>query len=101
MAVPFFALAGAVMNAGGPSARIVDLAPKLVGRHQGRLGYVTILAACILASLSGSAAADAAALSALLVPMMDESGHSRARSSGWWPRPASSRWSSPLPSAWC
>ncbi|MFJ1073817.1 TRAP transporter large permease subunit [Bordetella bronchiseptica] len=82
MAVPFFMLAGAVMNAGGLSARIVDLALKLVGHIKGGLGYVTILAACILASLSGSAAADAAALSALLVPMMMKAGHSRARSSG-------------------
>ena len=81
MAVPFFMLAGAVMNAGGLSARIVDLALKLVGHIKGGLGYVTILAACILASLSGSAAADAAALSALLVPMMMKAGHSRARSS--------------------
>ncbi|MGK0567608.1 TRAP transporter large permease [Bordetella bronchiseptica] len=82
MAVPFFMLAGAVMNAGGLSTRIVDLALKLVGHIKGGLGYVTILAACILASLSGSAAADAAALSALLVPMMMKAGHSRARSSG-------------------
>jgi len=82
MAVPFFMLAGAVMNAGGLSARIVDLALTLVGHIKGGLGYVTILAACILASLSGSAAADAAALSALLVPMMMKAGHSRARSSG-------------------
>lgn len=82
MAVPFFMLAGAVMNAGGLSARIVDLALTLVGHIKGGLGYVTILAACILASLSGSAAADAAALSALLVPMMMKAGHSRARSGG-------------------
>ncbi len=82
MAVPFFMLAGAVMNAGGLSARIVDLALALMGHIKGGLGYVTILAASILASLSGSAAADAAALSALLVPMMMKAGHSRARSSG-------------------
>lgn len=82
MAVPFFMLAGSVMNAGGLSARIVDLALTLVGHIKGGLGYVTILAACILASLSGSAAADAAALSALLVPMMMKAGHSRARSGG-------------------
>jgi TRAP-type C4-dicarboxylate transport system permease large subunit len=70
MAVPFFMLAGAIMNAGGLSQRIVNLALTLVGHIKGGLGYVTILAACILASLSGSAAADAAALSALLVPMV-------------------------------
>lgn len=82
MAVPFFMLAGAIMNAGGLSQRIVDLALALVGHIKGGLGYVTILAACILASLSGSAAADAAALSALLVPMMMKAGHSKGRSGG-------------------
>lgn len=82
MAVPFFMLAGAVMNAGGLSQRIVNLALTLVGHIKGGLGYVTILAACILASLSGSAAADAAALSALLVPMMMKAGHSKGRSGG-------------------
>lgn len=82
MAVPFFMLAGAIMNAGGLSRRIVDLALALVGHIKGGLGYVTILAACVLASLSGSAAADAAALSALLVPMMMKAGHSKGRSGG-------------------
>lgn len=82
MAVPFFMLAGAIMNAGGLSQRIVNLALTLVGHIKGGLGYVTILAACILASLSGSAAADAAALSALLVPMMMKAGHSKGRSGG-------------------
>jgi len=82
MAVPFFMLAGEIMNVGGLSKRIVNLAMALVGHVKGGLGYVTILAACILASLSGSAAADAAALSALLVPMMVKAGHDRARSAG-------------------
>ncbi|EWY36444.1 dehydroascorbate transporter [Skermanella stibiiresistens SB22] len=82
MAVPFFMLAGEIMNVGGLSKRIVDLAMKLVGHIRGGLGYVAILAACILASLSGSAVADAAALSALLVPMMVKAGHDKARSGG-------------------
>jgi tripartite ATP-independent transporter DctM subunit len=82
MAVPFFMLAGAIMNAGGLSRRIVNLALALVGHIRGGLGYVTILAASILASLSGSAAADAAALSALLVPMMMKAGNARGRSGG-------------------
>lgn len=80
MAVPFFMLAGAIMNKGGLSQRIVTLALALVGHIKGGLGYVTILAGGILASLSGSAAADAAALSALLVPMMMRAGHSRSQS---------------------
>ncbi|WP_462383074.1 TRAP transporter large permease subunit [Pseudomonas sp. Marseille-QA0892] len=82
MAVPFFMLAGELMNAGGLSKRIVNLAVALVGHIKGGLGYVTILAACLLASLSGSAAADAAALAALLVPMMVKVGHDRATAGG-------------------
>ncbi len=82
MAVPFFMLAGELMNAGGMSRRIVGLALALVGHIRGGLGFVAILAACVLASLSGSAVADAAALSALLMPMMLKSGHDPARSGG-------------------
>ncbi len=82
MAIPFFMLAGATMNAGGLSKRIIHVAMTLVGHIRGGLGYVTILAACILASLSGSAAADAAAMSALLFPMMVKSGYDPAKSAG-------------------
>lgn len=82
MAVPFFLLAGEVMNTGGLSRRIVDLAMALVGHIRGGLGFVTIFAACILSSLSGSAVADAAALGALLYPMMVKSGHDPARTGG-------------------
>jgi TRAP-type transport system large permease protein len=82
LAVPFFMLAGEIMNTGGLSKRIVDVALALVGHVKGGLGYVAILAACILSALSGSAVADAAALSALLVPMMVQAGHSKALSGG-------------------
>lgn len=82
MAVPFFMLAGEVMNAGGLSKRIVAVALGLVGHIKGGLGYVTIVAACILSALSGSAVADAAALSALLVPMMVSAGHDQKQSAG-------------------
>lgn len=82
MAVPFFMLAGEVMNVGGLSKRIVNIAMALVGHKRGGLGYVAIIASCLLASLSGSAVADAAALAALLVPMMVLAGHNRARSAG-------------------
>ena len=82
MAVPFFMLAGEIMNTGGLSKRIVDIALALVGHIKGGLGYVAVLAACILSALSGSAVADAAALSALLVPMMVKAGHGKARSAG-------------------
>jgi len=82
MAVPFFMLAGEIMNTGGLSKRIVDFALGLVGHVKGGLGYVAVVAACILSALSGSAVADAAALSALLVPMMVQAGHNRAKSAG-------------------
>ena len=82
LAVPFFMLAGEVMNTGGLSKRIVDLALTLVGHVRGGLGYVAIVAACVLSALSGSAVADAAALSALLIPMMVAAGHDKARSGG-------------------
>ncbi len=82
LAVPFFMLAGEAMNQGGLSRRIVNLALALVGHVRGGLGYVAIIAACILSALSGSAVADAAALSALLLPMMVAAGHDKARSGG-------------------
>jgi len=82
MAVPFFMLAGELMNKGGLSRRIVTFAMALVGHVRGGLGYVAILAACILSALSGSAVADAAALSALLIPMMVKAGHDKARAGG-------------------
>jgi tripartite ATP-independent transporter DctM subunit len=82
LAVPFFMLAGEIMNTGGLSRRIVDFAMALVGHIRGGLGYVTILAACLLSALSGSAVADAAALTSLLLPMMVKAGHDKARSGG-------------------
>ena len=82
LAVPFFMLAGEVMNVGGLSRRIVNFALALVGHIRGGLGYVTIIAACLLSALSGSAVADAAALTALLLPMMVKAGHDKARSGG-------------------
>ena len=82
LAVPFFMLAGEIMNAGGLSKRIVNFAMTLVGHVRGGLGYVGIMAAVIMAALSGSAVADAAALAALLLPMMNRAGYDTARSAG-------------------
>jgi tripartite ATP-independent transporter DctM subunit len=82
MAVPFFLLAGELMNAGGLSRRIVYAMTTLVGHWRGGLGYVAIIAALILASLSGSAIADTAALAALLIPMMRDAGYNVPRSAG-------------------
>lgn len=82
LAVPFFMLAGEIMNVGGLSRRIVDLALALVGHIKGGLGYVTIMAGCLLSALSGSAVADAAALTALLLPMMVSAGHKKETAGG-------------------
>lgn len=82
MAIPFFILAGEIMNEGGLSKRIIDLPMKLVGHKRGGLGFVAILAAMIMASLSGSAVADTAAVAAMLLPMMKTTGYPEARSAG-------------------
>jgi len=82
LAVPFFLLAGEFMNAGGLSRRIVNLAMAWVGHFRGGLGYVAVMAAIIMASLSGSAVADTAALAALLIPMMKRAGYELNRSAG-------------------
>ncbi|CAM4098675.1 TRAP transporter large permease subunit [Bordetella muralis] len=82
MAIPFFMLAGELMNAGGLSRRIVDALLSLVGHVPGGLGYVAVIAALILASLSGSAIADTAALAALLIPMMRDAGYNVPRAAG-------------------
>ena len=82
LAVPFFLLAGELMNVGGLSKRIVNVALVVVGHVKGGLGYVVIIAAILLAAMSGSAVADAAALTTLLLPMMVAAGHDKARSAG-------------------
>ncbi|CAN7652667.1 TRAP transporter large permease subunit [Neorhizobium sp. LjRoot104] len=82
MAVPFFMLAGELMNAGGLSRRIVEAAMAWVGHWRGGLGYVAIIASVIMASLSGSAVADTAAIAALLIPMMRKANYNIPRSAG-------------------
>lgn len=82
LAIPFFVLAGEIMNEGGLSKRIIDLPMKLVGHKRGGLGFVAILAAMIMASLSGSAVADTAAVAAMLLPMMKTTGYPVDRSAG-------------------
>ncbi|MFC0308921.1 TRAP transporter large permease subunit [Gallibacterium trehalosifermentans] len=82
LAIPFFVLAGEIMNEGGLSKRIIDLPMKLVGHKKGGLGFVAIIAAMIMASLSGSAVADTAAVAAMLIPMMKTTGYPINRSAG-------------------
>ena len=70
MAVPFFIMAGEFMNRGGITKRIVNTANALVGSVRGGLGYVSILAILVFASMVGSAVASTAFLGAILIPMM-------------------------------
>ena len=82
LAVPFFILAGELMNSGGISRRIIDMAQAWVGHIRGGLGYVAIGAAVLMASMSGSALADTAALATILLPMMRQQGYPMATSAG-------------------
>ncbi len=82
MALPFFIIAGELMNRGGLTRRIIDFCNIFVGGVRGGLGYVTILACLIFASLVGSAVASTAALGAILIPMMADSGYHRAKAAG-------------------
>ena len=82
MAVPFFILAGEFMNRGGITKRIVNAANAMVGHVRGGLGYVSILAILLFASMVGSAVASTAALGAIPIPMMVRAGYNRDKSTG-------------------
>ena len=82
LAVPFFILAGELMNSGGISSRIIAMAQAWVGHIRGGLGYVAIGAAVLMASMSGSALADTAALATILLPMMRRQGYPMHTSAG-------------------
>ncbi|WID98940.1 TRAP transporter large permease subunit [Bosea vestrisii] len=82
LAVPFFMLAGELMNAGGMTRRIITMAMAWIGHIRGGLGYVAVIAAVIMASLSGSAVADTAALASVLIPLMRNAGYDINRSCG-------------------
>lgn len=82
MAVPLFILAGEAMNEGGMSRRLVHMAATFVGHIKGGLGYVAIMASILLAALSGSAVADAAALASILIPMLRSRGYDMGESTG-------------------
>ncbi len=75
LAVPLFMFTGTIMEAGGISRRIIDFANALVGWLPGGLAAVTIVSAMFFAGISGSAAADAAAVGAILIPAMKKSGY--------------------------
>jgi tripartite ATP-independent transporter DctM subunit len=76
LAIPLFILAGALMESGGISERIVDLAMAIVGRVRGGLAMVVVVAEILFSGISGSTAADVSAISSLLVPSMKKAGYS-------------------------
>lgn len=76
LAMPLFILAGELMNRGGVTKSLIDLSMALIGRLRGGLGHVNIMTSVFFAGISGSAVADAAALSNTLVPAMRERGYS-------------------------
>ncbi|MGD8563933.1 MAG: TRAP transporter large permease, partial [Desulfarculaceae bacterium] len=75
MAVPFFVLAGELMNRGGTTQRLIDFAQVLVGRIPGGLAHTNIVASMFFGGISGSAVADAAAMGTILVPGMVKKGY--------------------------
>jgi len=75
MAVPFFILAGLIMNVGGITRRIVRLSSALVGHLPGGLAQVNVVASMLFAGISGSASADASAIGSMLIPAMVEDGY--------------------------
>lgn len=78
MAVPFFILAGEMMNAAGVTERIIRLALALVGHIKGSLAQVNTVGSILMAGVSGSGAADTAALGSVLIPEMEKKGYDRA-----------------------
>jgi tripartite ATP-independent transporter DctM subunit len=77
MAIPFFMLAGELMNRGGITARLVEFSQALMGHLRGGLAHVNVLSSMLFAGLSGSAVADTSALGSMLVPAMEKQGYTR------------------------
>ncbi len=77
MALPFFVLAGELMNRGGITTRLVEFSQALMGHFRGGLAHVNILSSILFAGLSGSAVADTSALGSTLIPAMEKNGYSR------------------------
>jgi len=77
LAIPLFILAGALMETGGISRRLVDLAMAIVGHLRGGLAHVTVVAEVLFSGISGSTTADVAAMGSLLIPQMEKAGYRR------------------------
>ncbi|MEM6277578.1 MAG: TRAP transporter large permease [Pseudomonadota bacterium] len=77
MALPFFMLAGEIMNRGGITIRLVEFSQAIMGHLRGGLAQVNILSSILFAGLSGSAVADTSALGSTLIPAMEKNGYTR------------------------
>ena len=77
MAIPFFMIAGELMNRGGITGRLVEFSQAMLGHLRGGLAHVNILSSMLFAGLSGSAVADTSALGSMLIPAMEKQGYSR------------------------
>ena len=77
MAIPFFMLAGELMNRGGITVRLVEFSQALMGHLRGGLAQVNVLSSILFAGLSGSAVADTSALGSMLIPAMEKEGYTR------------------------
>ena len=77
MAIPFFMLAGVLMNRGGITSRQVEFSQAIMGHFRGGLAHVNILSSMLFAGLSGSAVADTSAIGSMLVPAMVKNGYTR------------------------
>lgn len=82
MAIPFFILAGTLMNSSGLTDRLLEFTQLIVGRVRGALGYVNVIASILFAGVNGSAAADASALGSILIPAMKKEGYDPVYSAG-------------------
>lgn len=79
MAIPFFLLAGEIMNTGGIAQRIIMVAKAMFGHVRGGLGYVTVVASMLISGVSGSAVADASAIGSILYPVMKKEGYDQEK----------------------
>src|SRR4030042_915865 len=79
LAIPFFILAGALMDTGGISIRLVNLAQAPVGHFRKGLGMVSIVSEIFFSGISGSTAADTAAIGSIMIPAMNQAGYTPPR----------------------
>ncbi|WP_461533146.1 TRAP transporter large permease [Sinomicrobium sp.] len=77
LAIPFFILAGQIMNQGGIARRLINFAKSLIGALPGGLIYVNVIAAMLFGAISGSAVAAASAIGGIMAPRMEKEGYSK------------------------